>query len=47
MSASKMERLCYWALTTFSRSLVPHIPRNLHVWMVSRASAEAARRGEW
>lgn len=41
-----MEKLCYWFLMK-ARPIVPLIPRNLHVWMVSRASGEAARRGEW
>lgn len=39
-----MQKLCYWILMTFDPA---PIPRKLHVWMVSRASAEAARRGEW
>lgn len=41
-----MDRICYWLLMR-NAWLVPHIPLNIHVWMVSRASGEAARRGEW
>jgi hypothetical protein len=41
-----MGKICYWILMRL-KLLVPYIPRTMHVWMVSRASAEAAQRGEW
>lgn len=39
-----MNKLCYWILMRVSGRLIPY---GLYLWMMSRASGEAARRGEW